>query len=203
MLLGHTSAMLRSGGSGRRQRRAITLASAAARDFASFGSASGSPRLFEERAPPPVLLAQSAEQLRHRCGREQIDRDRLADAIHGTGRARRDRARIGGHIGRDEEDLILVDVAIHARRQHRAHRRPAGVDGEVPRARNAHAAQRRQTLAQRDGAAYAAGQRLLEIEHEALLVDPAALSRGWGNRWWPQASRADRRAGPSDRKSGG
>jgi len=84
-----------------------------------------------------------------------------------------DRGAIGGNVGGDEENLILLDGAAIAARQDRARGGPARVHREAALAGHGEATQRFQVRAQIEGAAQATGQRAVEFMDIGLRIDPA------------------------------
>ena len=149
----------------------------AARDRIA-GQIVGNLRVGQERGTPIVILAQAIEDLVDHRRREHVNRRRFTDPIYRARSLRGDRGGIGGNIGRDEEDLILVDLVIAvAGGKDRQHRRSASIDCETGLALNPPAAQRGEARAQLDIAGETARQWLAEFDYEGLLIGPAPRPR--------------------------
>ncbi len=204
MVAGQTSAMSCLGGSGRRQRRAMTLASEAVARLGVLGQLLGQAGFLEEELSRQLCAAHARDHLARHVGGERVDGNGLADAVDCTGRLCRDRARVGGDIGGDQEDLVLVDTASSRPGANTARTDGPPVSiGKVFVPPQMRAAQGGDVVAQGDHAGDAAGQRALIVDDEGLLVHPAAGLRHRAVACRGRAWRADRRAAPSVRKSEG
>ena len=131
------------------------------------------PSTFEEIAQIPVVWPQPVDDLHHDFGLEHIERDLFADAVDRAIAISRDRRGRRRDIGCDQKQLPLLDVVAIAPRHHRTRRRSPRVDGECLRPGDCHAARTCELAGEVNRAANPTGQRLFEIEHECLWIDPA------------------------------
>src|SRR3546814_2525407 len=72
--------------------------------------------------------------------RQHVDGNLLADAIDRAIGEAADRGAVGGDVGRDEEDLVLLDPIVSSAGEHRARRGATGVECEAVVADHRHAA---------------------------------------------------------------
>ncbi|KOS78091.1 hypothetical protein DM47_4728 [Burkholderia mallei] len=106
-------------------------------------------------------------------------RDAVADAGGLAPDARERRAFVGRAVQLDDEHLPLFDLA--RARPYRDRERAARLEREAARARHRVAGGRAQRVVERDRAAYAGRQIVLEVIGPGLLVEPAAVAaRGGG-----------------------
>ena len=141
-----------------------------------FGQRLGQAGLGQEAAHFPAIGAEIGQQLGRDIGGKHVDRDLLAQPVDRAIGVGADRGGIGRQVRRDDEDLVLLDLAAIAIGQHRAGDRPARIDGELLLALQRIARQALEPVAQRELAGDAAGERPGEFMDEGLLVDPAALA---------------------------
>ena len=110
--------------------------------------------------------------------RQHVERHALADALDAAAGVGGDAGRGRPGVQRQEEDRVLLDLAAVLLGHHGAQVRPAGVEGEAARAREARAGRVLQPGVQREGAAPPARQRPGEVDRKGACVDPAAGRAG-------------------------
>jgi len=118
------------------------------------------------------LFTHVGEHLLDLVLRNEIDRDLLTHAVDRAISAARDRLTVRTGVGRDEEDLILLDIVIG--RQDRPGVRSTRVDREAPRASYFAPVERLKPLLQGRFAADPAGKSMSKFPDEGRRIDPAA-----------------------------
>src|SRR5690606_3387773 len=105
-----------------------------------------------ERLARPAIVAEAGQYLGRGFARQHVERDLLTDAVDRAIAVAADRGAVGGDVGRDEENLLLLDpaapISIAAADKHRARRGAAGVEREAAVARDRDAARGGEPVAQ-------------------------------------------------------
>ena len=148
------------------------------RDYLFVGSGRGALGLrqassFKEVAQRPIIIAQISNQLCRNVLTKHIKRDLFANSVNRTVASIGDRLARRRRVRRDEENLILLNVAVIAAGKDSARGRPASINGKRALASDTDAARAFEVITQFDRAGQPSGECAGKFMNKSLRINPA------------------------------